>query len=296
MPSARGRAGIVRPIVIGLAVLCAATASPAGAAAPAAPATIVWGEGGVGVRAPARGRWVQATFDLAGGGALSLFARRAADGSLQVGPESGTGARQAPAAAAAAGECADSAYVLGGGHWRQTLRWFFNPRGNPPQLNVSDAETALRDGTRNVVAAQNLCGRPDAIRASAEYRGRAVHDPGIVGMLCLGADGINVVGWTALPPPILAGTCNYGLGPELVESDVVFSNLVSWYRVRPGVCLQMYDMTAVATHERGHSFGLGHVAEATHADLTMSTETNDCDGSGTTLGLGDMLGLEALYP
>ncbi|MEX2458245.1 MAG: matrixin family metalloprotease [Actinomycetota bacterium] len=300
MPSARGRARPVRPIVLGLvlavAVLGATPASHAGVAAPTAPTTIVWGEGGVGVRAPARGRWVQATFDLAEGGALSLFARRRADGSLQVGPQTGSRARQAPAAAAAPGECADAAYVFGGGQWRQTLRWFFNPRGNPPQLPVADAEAAFRDGTRNVAVAYNLCGRPDAVRASVEYRGRAVHDPGIVGTLCLGADGINVVGWAVLPRPILAGTCNYGLGSELVESDVVFNNLVPWYRTRPGVCLQMYDLTAVATHERGHSLGLGHVAEETHPHLTMSTQTAACDGSASTLGLGDMLGLEALYP
>lgn len=296
MPSDRGRARPLRPFVLGLALLCAAPASFAGAAAPTATPAIVWGEGGVGVRAPARGRWVQATFDLAGGGALTLFARRGTDGTLEVGPEAKPDARQAPAAAAAVGECSDAAHVFGGGHWRQTFRWFFNPRGNPPQLDVGEVEAALRDGTRNVVAAQNLCGRPDAVGASAEYRGRAVHDPGIVGTLCLGADGINVVGWMVLPPPILAGTCNYGLGSELVESDVVFNNLQLWYRTRPGVCVQMFDLTAVATHEWGHSFGLGHVAEETHPHLTMSTQTAGCDGSGSTLGLGDMLGLEALYP
>jgi hypothetical protein len=265
------------------------------AADPAKASRVVWGPGGVGAVAPPPGHWVEATFDLADGTALTLFARTPADGSAPIASPPRDGI-SAPEAAAATGACSDPAYAFGGGRWRQTLQWYFNSRATPPLLGVPQAEAAMRDATRNITAAQNDCGRRDAVTASHGYRGRAAYDPNVVGTVCLGADGVNVVGWTALPQPILAGTCNYGLGLEIVESDVVVNALTLWYRSKPASCAQQFDLTAVMTHERGHSFGLGHVAESSHPSLTMSTQTGGCDGSASTLGLGDMLGLEALYP
>jgi predicted Zn-dependent protease len=46
------------------------------------------------------------------------------------------------------------------------------------------------------------------------------------------------------------------------------------------------------THERGHTFGLGHADSTT---LTMSPNSNYCDNSGATLGLGDVRGLRQKY-
>lgn len=47
------------------------------------------------------------------------------------------------------------------------------------------------------------------------------------------------------------------------------------------------------THERGHTFGLGHVASGSL--LAMRPSFGYCDASGSTLGLGDVRGLRQKY-
>ena len=65
--------------------------------------------------------------------------------------------------------------------------------------------------------------------------------------------------------------------------------------VSPSSCSNAYILQGVATHEFGHVYGLGHVSQSGHANLTMSTAIYTCDASDETLGLGDMLGLEVHY-
>jgi hypothetical protein len=56
------------------------------------------------------------------------------------------------------------------------------------------------------------------------------------------------------------------------------------------------SIQAVATHEGGHVYGLSHVDEGTHGNLTMSSGINGrCQESEQTLGLGDMAHMFAKY-
>ncbi len=57
-----------------------------------------------------------------------------------------------------------------------------------------------------------------------------------------------------------------------------------------------YDVESTMTHERGHTFGLGDVSEASHPNLTMSSKSNGpCQTSERTLGKGDAIGLNRKY-
>jgi hypothetical protein len=61
-------------------------------------------------------------------------------------------------------------------------------------------------------------------------------------------------------------------------------------------CRGSYDLQSTVTHERGHTFGLGHVSESSHGNLTMSDRSNGpCQSSERSLGRGDVLGLGNKY-
>jgi len=80
-----------------------------------------------------------------------------------------------------------------------------------------------------------------------------------------------------------------------VEADMKLNKHdFKWTTTTVG-CSNQYLVQAVATHQFGWVFGLGNVSEASHGNLTMSATLFACDNSASTLGLGDMLGLEARY-
>jgi hypothetical protein len=138
---------------------------------------------------------------------------------------------------------------------------------------------------------------------------------------CSANDGVNVVSFGDLPAAYLAFTCNWDTGNNgsWDNSDVKFNGVdFSWivtpesHTVTPcdlrviyclikgaphteSNCDGQFVVEDVMTHERGHSFGLGHVSEAGHGNLTMSPEMANCTRLEETLGLGDMYGLESLY-
>jgi hypothetical protein len=52
----------------------------------------------------------------------------------------------------------------------------------------------------------------------------------------------------------------------------------------------------VATHERGHNFGLADIDESTHGNLTMSKNVNaPCMQTAYSLGRGDVYGIRDIY-
>jgi hypothetical protein len=148
----------------------------------------------------------------------------------------------------------------------------------------------------NITGANNDCGRDDRVSARATFLGRAGHRPGLTRRGgCGTSDGRNAVGFGPLPEGIAAVTCVWAIGDRIVEADVRFRRSVSW-ATSLATCADASLLESVATHEFGHVFGLGHVSEERHGRLTMSTRLDAlCDDSETTLGLGDLLGLEALY-
>jgi hypothetical protein len=192
--------------------------------------------------------------------------------------------------------CADGKYNLLGPKWTSTYRWSFKSATTPSYLNTADALAAIKRGVTNITQARNDCGRADLISASQSYLGTTTRGIGVTRYArCGTSDGFNTIGFGTLPSGVLAVTCVRSIGSRIIEADIRFNTRVSWALSLAG-CSNDYMLEAVGTHEAGHVYGMEHVGETNHGLLTMSTYLNGtCENSESTLGLGDLKGLEALY-
>jgi hypothetical protein len=192
--------------------------------------------------------------------------------------------------------CQDAKYNLQGPHWTSRLRWQFKAGTTPSYLSSSAVLSVLKHAFGNIKKERNDCGRPDTVSATSRYKGTTSRGIGVTkNGTCGRADGHNTIGFGALPIGYLALTCVRSIGGKIVEADLRFSNQVNWSLSLAG-CVNAFMLEAVATHELGHAYGLDHVGEANHGRLTMSVYIDGtCENQESTLGLGDMLGLEALY-
>ena len=147
----------------------------------------------------------------------------------------------------------------------------------------------------NITQARNDCGLPDRVGAEAIYIGTTSEVP------CELSNEHNVVGFGRVPRYLgrdaIAYVCPFHrTDGQIFAADIVLSTKISW-AVSEATCKGRAELLEpTLTHEVGHVFGLGHVGERNHGDLTMSTRSNGaCNDEESTLGLGDVLALEELY-
>jgi hypothetical protein len=293
-------------------------------------------DGGVSVAVPAPGEFVMATGLHGDGTGEQFGAITAPDGTvrlLSVGYEPGGGSGDGSGVddpldggplpgvgdpLTAPGACSDTAYnkkkfVFPDGSkkqykWKTTYNWYFKADSTPSEVTTANARDALKQATTNVTHSNNNCNMADEVGATQNFvadTNRAT-DINASGDLCQSynnKDGFSVTSFGDLPSQWLAYTCSWGTKDEgdayagANESDMKLNKQnYSWVVNIGSGCTGKWSVEGVATHERGHTFGLAHVSEQDHGNLTMSKSINGtCQNSESTLGRGDVLGLRNIY-
>ena len=257
-------------------------------------------DGEVGSAVPPPGESVHAEV-LTTTGAEELEVGRREDGTIElefVGEDSEAAGGDF-AKADGPGECSDPEYTLGERRLASALRYRFNRSTTPSGLRPGDAADAIRRGGTRVANTESNCRMGDRVPVGLVYEGKTGQGTNIGGLSCGDNDGNSVVAFGDLPGGVLAATCNWGRYGDTVTSDIKINKQgVRWTTSpRSGSCQGMWDLEGVMTHERGHTFGMKHVGEEQHPNLTMSELHNAyCSGAERSLGLGDARGLNEKYP
>ena len=180
--------------------------------------------------------------------------------------------------------------------------WRFRDGTSPAGVSQADTIDSIERAMRNITFARNDCNRPDNVDVQQDYAGLTDRTPNVAAgaVECRDGDNHSVVAFgDAGNNSTLAFECTWVVPhagrDEIVSSDIKFDTSGhNWYD--SGACTNEWNIVTVATHEAGHAFGLGHVREDLHGYLTMSPSLEGaCKTPESTLGLGDMLGLEDLY-
>lgn len=199
-------------------------------------------------------------------------------------------------------ECRDTFRNLYG--WRTPeLYWQFNPRGIPANLErteggIEGVVGALARAQENITASVNVCDRSDRVDAVGGYVGLTHRMANVsAGGGCLGGDGLSVMMFGDLPSYSIAMTCVYGMrAGRAVEADIRINDEDSRWAVGRDACRGAeLLLEAAMTHEFGHAYGLAHASTSRNPSLTMQPLIRACSAAPSTLGLGDMLGLERKY-
>jgi hypothetical protein len=263
--------------------------------------------GGVALIVPPRGFGIGMEEVTADGGTQTLDIVTDHAGSVLVsgwGNDVEAGASDSGASSPPA--CSDDAQNPLNFKWYDTFHWSFNKSSTPTEADPANIERALIDATDNIPAAYNDCaGLGDNVSATQAYDGTTTRrvdinddascQPGSQ------IDGVSVVKFGNLPTGKLAWSCWWYKDTgktymEAVEVDMKINLDYMWAAYDFSGCTDKWILVGVATHERGHAFGLGHVDESTHGNLTMSPFLNGkCQSSEKTLGKGDVHALEARY-
>ncbi|MFJ4295707.1 hypothetical protein [Curtobacterium sp. NPDC089689] len=192
--------------------------------------------------------------------------------------------------AAASTKCTSTANVQTRYRWSSAVRWYYNATGSKGTY----AQSALQKAANAWTGKISSCGKTVTSTAGNTFVRTVTQVPDVTATGgCSASSGSSVTGWGALPARTLGVTCVwYDQNGVVKEADQRYSTKYAWSSTA-SCSGSRYDVQAVATHEWGHLYGLGHVASGT--GQVMEKSEGPCALGSRTLGLGDMTGIAAKY-
>jgi len=209
--------------------------------------------------------------------------------------------------------CNDAAFTLFDRRWYGIFQWRVKDSSIPAANNKANVRNAIWQGLQNWEFETNDCGRPDTIAPNGTLGASTTGNTNVNANNTCDAnsatDGINIVSFADITTGNpLAATCTYARqaapsGGETTWATDEFGTVLDtdYVWVTGGCSGSKWYVESVMTHEHGHHLGLDHPGTGTstekeqqHGNLTMSTQIAACSTKEQTLGLGDMLGAEAL--
>lgn len=204
----------------------------------------------------------------------------------------------ATAAAAPVPGCGDSTYALAKWKVAKPFEWSYNGKGAPASV-ASTALTAIRNASQTVASGRNRCGATAGLTSTQVYKGTSTKLAQVSSTgTCTGNDNVSVVSWGTLPSSYLAYTCVYyrpSTGAVLASDMLIDNKYHKWATTLPASCSNVFDLESVAVHERGHTAGLEHVAQTSHAQQVLSPNAPACSTTKRLLAAGDLAGLKVRY-
>lgn len=295
-PVRRARLGALVLTAVGLGA--AALTSPAQAAAPAYSPGDVVTVNGISVTAPAAAGSVALSVDRLNGTSQTLLVTTDDAGRVTVGDA--TSRLGSDSTVLAPPKCSDPAFTLiNGSSWPNAYTWAFRKSTTPNEMTKSAATRELKKAVNNNSQGSNGCGLADQIDLPNNFQGNTTQASDVTSQPACKSNPqpTNVTEFGPMGGGgILAATCTYTSGGNITDADVRLNTNFEWWEGTGGCSGQVFGLQGVQTHEYGHAVGMGHVDEANHGNLTMSTNINGtCSNFEASLGQGDVLGLRSLY-
>lgn len=180
----------------------------------------------------------------------------------------------------------DYRFIAGGIRWVTTISYYISTVGMPDYLltNLEWVKSTLEASSETW----------DEAVENEFFRAELFSAPSLTDEPLISGDGKNTVGWDLLKPGIIAVTTIWynPATKQIVEFDITFNTYYTWgdAEVTPSVM----DLQNIATHEFGHN-GLADLRPPKDAELTMYYASTFGETKKRTLGVGDVLGIKALY-
>jgi hypothetical protein len=161
-------------------------------------------------------------------------------------------------------------------HWYTTANYWINPK-NPYGFSISAV-------VNTITASANTWDSQTSF-AVFSYQGTTSKTAGRY-------DGYNVISWGYYRSGVIAVTYIWYSGDRIIETD---TRLNTYYRWSLSGEARKMDVQNIMTHEFGHWCGLDDLYDDKDYWLTMYGYASYGETYKRTLGLGDILGLQAVY-